>query len=205
MTYHTRREPITVDSDEDLQRRLLRQSYAEAVRPAIQSRPLDNGRTTQEAVVTSARRWPLGIVLLTFGLLWWLPAARTTVDGWVLIVNTVGGFFSIPGVLARLTGWPLFIAAIVVGLIYSRVETHELPVRRIRGILTFGAPMVWVGWLFLAATDVGSTFLGVMSPPPGAWLVHTQVANTPWLAFVIALLSTFAPDWVIIAGLRRFK
>jgi hypothetical protein len=203
MNNYAPRERIPVE-DEEL-RRLNQHWTAAQSRAAVQSRPLDNGRTTGEAVVTSARRWPLGIVLLTFGLLWWLPAARTTVDGWVLIINTVGSFFSIPGVLARLAGWPLFAAAILIGLIYSRVETHELPIRRIRGVLTFGAPMVWVGWLFLAATDVGSTFLGVMSPPPGAWLVHTQVAANPPLAFVVALLSTFAPDWVIIAGLRRFK
>jgi hypothetical protein len=195
MNNYAPRERIPVE-DEDLQRRLLNQRYVETARPRVESRPLPS---TAEAPV---RHWPLGIVLLTFGILWWLPAARTTVDGWVLIVNTVGSLFSIPDTLPRLMGWPLFWTAIAVGLIYSRVETHELPVQRKHGRLVSGGLMTWIGWLFLATTDIGSTFLGIMTPPVGAWPIHVQLATNPALTFAIALVSTFAPDWVIIAGLE---
>lgn len=168
----------------------------------VRSENLYNGQTQAQATVkVTTRHWPLGIVLLVFGLLWWLPAARTTVDGWVLIVNTIGAFFAMPGQLARLTGVPLLIAAIVVGLIYSRVETREMPIQREPDRIVFAAPMVWVGWLFLAVTDVGSTFLGVITPPAGAWPIHVQIASHQPTAFVLALVSTFAPDWIIIAAL----
>lgn len=193
---YPQREQIRIEADDDLQRRLLNQRYQEAARPRVESRLLPS------TAPTSARRWPLGIVLLVFGLLWWLPAARTTVDGWVIILNTVGSLFAIPGSLPRLIGWPLFWTAIVVGLIYSLVETRELPIQRKHGRVVAGSLMTWIGWLFLVTTDVGSTFLGVITPPVGAWPIHAQLAANMPLSFFVGLVSTFAPDWVIIAGLE---
>jgi hypothetical protein len=145
---------------------------------------------------------PLGLVLVVFGVLWWLPAARTTVDGWVVILNVIMDFFGIAATVPYATGWLLLILAVVIGGIYSTVEARNLPIQRRNTVILFAPLMVWIGWLFLSTTDVASTFIGIMTPPIGAWAIHVQLASNPAAAAVLAVLSTFAPDWVIIFGVK---
>lgn len=144
----------------------------------------------------------LGVVLIVFGLLCWLPAARTTVDGWVIILNTMLDIFRIPLVLPRVTGWLLLGLAIGIGLLYSLVETQHTPVRVKGGRFVIAPLMFWVGWLFLSSTDIGSTFLGILDAPPNAWPIHRQIASNLNLTALLAMIGTFAPDWIILLGWR---
>lgn len=191
---------------------------------SVRSEPTYNGRTLAEeralrieqeaAAAARARRNDarlLGGVLVVFGLLWWLPVARTTVDGWVIGLNVLAEFFKLPGQITRPTGWLLLGLAVVVGFVYSRVEIHNSPVkygwskRKNKNIVVLAPLMAWVGWLFLAVTDVGSTYVGIISPPQDAWAIHDQLAGIPWLAFALALLSTYAPDLITFAGWRLVR
>lgn len=151
---------------------------------------------------TRIRFDPVGFVLIVIGVLWWLPAARTTVDGWVVLLNTMLDFFGIIEVIPYATGWLLLGLAIVVGGIYSGVEAKNLPITYRNSVIIFAPFMFWVGWLFLSTTDVASTFIGIMTPPRDAWAIHRQLAQNPPAAGVLALLSTFTPDWFIIFGIK---
>ena len=178
----------------------------------VTSEPLENYRPRADNVPPALVRDnarstrfhfnPVGLVLVVLGALWWLPAARTTVDGWVVILNTFLDFFGITETIPYATGWLLLGLAIVVGGIYSGVEARNLPITRKGSVLVFAPFMFWIGWLFLSTTDVASTFVGIMTPPNDAWAIHKQLAGNPAGAGVLALLSTFAPDWVIIIGVR---
>lgn len=171
----------------------------------VQVSPLINGDTPaqrQEAARSKTQHIPIGIVLVVLGALWWLPAARTTVDGWVVILNTMLDFFAITETIPRASGWLLFGLALAVGGLYSTVETKFIPVRMVGGVLRFSAFSVLLGWLFLSTTDVATTFAGIMSPPVDAWAIHKQLASNAGGAGVVALVSTFAPDWVIIIGTK---
>jgi hypothetical protein len=171
---------------------------------SVRSQALYNGQVEEVQPQPPTHR-PLGLVLIVFGVLWWLPAARTTVDGWVIMLNTVAEFFELPGRLGRPNGWLLLGLAIGVGLVYSRVEIHESPIKYRGGHIFIAGLMAWIGWLFLASTDVGSTFLGIVTLPVDPWPIHRQLASITWLSFSLALLSTYAPDLIIYAGYRLIR
>lgn len=158
--------------------------------------------TAAKAKPTTSSPRALGVVLIVFGLICWLPAARTTVDGWVIILNTMLDIFRIPLVLPRATGWLLLGLAIGIGLLYSLVETQHTPVRVTNGRFVVAPLMFWIGWLFLSTTDIGSTFLGILDAPPNAWPIHRQIAGNLNLTALLAMVGTFAPDWIILLGWR---
>lgn len=145
-------------------------------------------------------RMTIGAVLLVFGVLQWLPAARFTVDGWTGWLNAVARWFGIADPIPRLSGIALLVAAVVIGWLYSRVEIGALPIQRVRGLWVRVTFMALIGWLFLTATDVGSTFAGLVAPPADAPRVWRDIAQTPELAGVLSFYLTFAPDWIILAG-----
>lgn len=170
----------------------------------VRPEPRHPVRSTPIPTRSSKQNITSGLTLLVFGLLFWLPAARTTVDGWPILLNIVLDYFHVPYTVPRADGWLLLGLAIAVGFVYSRVE-FSLPIRMRNGRLWVATPALFLAWLLLATTDVGTTFLGVSTPPPGAWFVHQQLAANPPLAGIVALIATFAPDWMLRIGWRYFR
>jgi hypothetical protein len=66
-------------------------------------------------------------------------------------------------------------------------------------------PSFWIAWLLIIATDVGSTYLGVVNPSPTSAPVLLQLALLPWLALVWAIILTVLPEYLILSGIRLFK
>lgn len=144
----------------------------------------------------------IGIVLAVFGLLQWIPAARFTADGWVAWINMFTRWLTLGDVIPRLAGVALVGVALAIGLAYSRVEISALPIKRLNKRWSIAPLAVCVAWLFMAGTDVGTTFTGLMAPPPNSFLAWQQLAQNPPLAAALAFYLTFLPDWCIIGGIR---
>lgn len=162
----------------------------------VQSRDLYNGELTEEPRSRTSTYVLAMAAALVFAALWWLPTAKTTVDGWILLLNLIGGWFGNAWDIARPVGWWAVGAAVVVGFAYSRIETVEIPQRA-------ASWLAWLGWLFIAASDVVTTGVGVLLPPPDAWPIHLQLAANPIVGIVVVLASTFCPDWIIFSVLKK--
>lgn len=174
---------------------------------AVQSKDMHNGivddtpQTTPRAATHWTTRVLLGVVLIVLGLLQWLPAARFTVDGWFVWINAILRWLQFTERLSLLTGVWLVGTSLIIGLLYSRVEIDGLPIQRRNQqwvLLPFAA---WVGWAFLSATDVGTTYTGLIAPPANAAQLWKDVAVSQTWSLMVAFYLTFAPDWFILGGL----
>lgn len=165
----------------------------------VQSKEIKEAKDEQPAAIGGA--WSVGVVLLAFGVPGWLAGGRYTVDGWVVWLNWFSTWLHIPASIPRIAGWGLLLV-LPVAYIYSQVEVTHRPVRRVGSHWRSAGPLFWAAWLLIVATDVGSTYQGVRAPAPGAWEITRQVAAEPWLAFFWASILTFAPERLIIGGIR---
>lgn len=167
--------------------------------PQVRSEPLESAAARSPERKPQGSLYALAIVLLTFGALGWIAGGKYTVEGWVVALNMFARWVGIEQQLSVPRGWWLVGAVIVSGVIYSRVEllawrntVHRLP--------TF-----WIGWVLIVLTDVGSTLLGIVNPPPDAAPVFLQLAATPAAAILWALVLTAAPEYLILGGMRLFR
>lgn len=139
--------------------------------------------------------WALGLTLLAFGGLAWLGSAKYTLIGWIVGLNTTLAWLGLPLRVPEVAGW-FVLLAVPLGVVYSRVETRVW--RGGGGLMR--SPLFWLGWVVIVATDVGSTYLGVRTPPADAWPITMQIASSQGVAFVLSLLLTFIPEWMLIGA-----
>lgn len=154
--------------------------------------------TKQPTAPKSGGEWALGLALLAFGALAWLASAKYTLIGWVIGLNTALAWLGLPLNVPAPIGYAILLA-IPLGVVYSRVETRVWQGSR----NIFRAPLFWIGWIIIVATDVGSTYLGVRAPAADAWPITIQIASSAGVSFVVSLVLTFIPEWMIL-GARRF-
>jgi hypothetical protein len=156
----------------------------------------------------SSPRIAAGLMLITFGLPLWLGGAQYTFDGWPIGLNCVLAWLHLPGSI-RIPILPLsdrlwyvrLIGMIVLGLIYSRIETRR-PVERLRRKRVATFLLLWFIFGVAIFTDAGSTFVGVRSPAPDAWDITKWIAREIYAAAAWAIFLTFVPDWMLIVGWR---
>ncbi len=77
-----------------------------------------------------------------------------------------------------------------------------MPVQRVGDGWAFMGVMALVGWLFLTATDVGSTYVGMINVGADAPQALRDLAKQPSLTALVSFYLTFAPDWFIIGGIN---
>jgi len=164
-----------------------------------QDLPAAPARTTRR---TKSPLWPLGIVAILVGIIFWPLGARYSLQGWIEFVNLILGLVRLPVRVPMPVGW-WWLWFVPVGMIYSAVEVlvrpslpaswHQLP-----------AWMMAVALLLLMhGTDIGSTLLGYLFPDPGAWRIHQWAANDGLWALVLwSLALTYLPERAIKYGLR---
>lgn len=157
-----------------------------------------------------AGRLSAGLLLLAFGLSLWVPAARFTADGWVAWINGIAAWFGGAPLIPRLSGGVLVIVAGVVGVIYSVTEIIWQPVqvkltthegkRQARWIVFPLA--IWVLWFLSTATDIGTTYAGLLLPPADAAQAWKDLAKNQDACALLAIVLTFGPNWLILAGIH---
>lgn len=169
------------------------------------ARPNNNDRTPVRSESMAAARsggeWAIGAALIIFGLLGWLSGARYTLFGWVIGLNLFLVWLGLPITVPVPTGWWI-LAMVPIGLVYSRVEMQVWKAHKRHGQ---ALALFVVGWLLIVATDVGSTYLGVRTPPTDAWPITQSIAASAFFAFAWAALLTFVSDWLILGGWRLLR
>jgi hypothetical protein len=156
----------------------------------------------------SSPRIAAGLMLITFGLPLWLGGAQYTFDGWPIGLNYALAWLHLPASI-RIPIPPLpdrlwyvrLISMIVLGLIYSRIETRP-PVERLRRKRVAVFLLLWFIFIIAIVTDAGSTFFGVQNPAPDAWDITKWIASNLYPAIAWAVFLTFVPDWMLIVGWR---
>lgn len=158
-----------------------------------------------------------GVFALAIAVPMWLEGARTTRDGWVLVINAILERFDVPVVIPPAANWAWWAAlGVLVGMgyAYSRVEV-ALPFRPPRelrrdffkvGLWRFDRTWeIWIVWLVLVVSDVATTYVGVRSPAPDAATIFQQLAQFGPIAALYALVLTFVPERLAIYGWRRLR
>lgn len=145
-----------------------------------------------------------GLAALLFGIPLWLAGARYTLDGWLAGVSLFAAWLGVPLRMPALD-WRVYLAsAVALGLLYSRIEVAAW--RAASGRRLSHVPSVyWALWFLVLLTDLGSTYLGVVTLRPGMWPIMVWVAQT-WIASAIwTAVLTFAPEWLVIGGIKLLK
>lgn len=143
------------------------------------------------------------LALILGGLLW-IVGAWYTVRGWIIGVNLVAAVVGIGGRLAEPVGWWL-LSVLVIGAGYSLIEIYLRPRRAVYGRLLdkIGWRLLAILillWFFVVLTDIGSTYLSVVTPGAGAWQLAVAIAATPWAAGLWTLVLTFFPEGLFLLG-----
>ncbi len=146
----------------------------------------------------------IGGILLLFGGLQWLPAASLTVLGWAGWLSAWRGWFGLAPLVVP-GGGPFLGLSFVVGLLYSIIEVEAIPVRwQARRLMVMSAAAL-LAWLFLAGTDIVSTYAGLAQLPPSVPAWARQATTDPLMRGIVAIYLTFAPDRAMITGYRLIR
>lgn len=177
------------------------------------AQPRQETRTSERA----SNRRALGLFALALAVPMWLEGARTTRDGWIIAVNWLLGRFGIPLRVPAATTWTWYIALgalIGLGLLYSRIEL-QAPVRPPRNLRRDfmrlemwrieRSLLVWLSWIALVVSDVGTMYIGARTPEPSAALIFAQIAAAPLLSAIYAIIITFLPERLGVFGWRNVK
>lgn len=146
--------------------------------------------------------WPLGLVAILTGSIFWPLGARYSLEGWIQFLNLLLELVRLPARIPMPTGW-WWLLFVPLGLLYSAVELWVRP----------GLPPSWhqvPAWLLALAllllvhgTDIGSTLFGYLFPPRDAWQIHRWSAGDGLWALVLwSLALTYLPEQAIKFGLR---
>jgi hypothetical protein len=174
----------------------------------VRSEPLKDSQPASQSRAQpreTAQRAARGLLALLFGVPLWLAGARYTEDGWIIGINRFLGWLNgPPDVRLGTPRWEIYLTVMIgLGLAYSIVERHW-PVRRAGSRLVVVSFIVFVLWAIVSVTDAGSTYLGVTAPPaPGIWPITIWVAQTWPAALVWSLVLTYAPEFLILYGLKQ--
>lgn len=140
---------------------------------------------------------------LAFGVTFWSVGGKYTLDGWVVGLNVLLGFLQVPARIPRPVGWWVLLF-IPLALAYSWVEVRARPSLVPRGAWDRWAVAVLL-WVVVILSDVGSTFAGVQSPGPRPWPVSVWVAENDPAGGLWSLVLTFAPEALILYGIRHLR
>lgn len=174
-------------------------AFTQEVAPSrVKSEPLNNGKPVLKK---RAGGGEIGIVLIVFGVLGWLTGARYTLFGWVVGLNLFFAWLGLPIAIPAPVDWWI-LTMIPIAFVYSRVEMQVWKAHSRRGQ---SLALFIISWLLIVATDVGSTYLGVRAPQPGAWPITMTIAANAGYAFIWAAILTFASDWLIIGGWKLIR
>lgn len=146
--------------------------------------------------------WPAGLLAWAFGFPMWVAGARFTMDGWVVALNAVMAWLTLPLVIPHPSGYWVLLC-IPLGIGYSLVEFR--PPGRPRGATLGRWLMLALLWLLVMLSDIGSTGLGMLHPGQDAWPVFIWLAQSLWAAGLSSVLLTFVPELLLIGGWRLIR
>jgi hypothetical protein len=165
----------------------------------VEVKPMSDGQVKERRPALAA-----GSVLLLFGVPLWLAGARYTFDGWLSGLALFADWLGVPINMPALD-WRIYLVLVVtLGLLYSRIEIAAW--RAASGRRLARVPSIyWALWFLVLVTDLGSTYLGVITSRTGAWPIMVWVAQTWIVAGLWTGVLTFAPEWLILGGIKLLR
>lgn len=142
----------------------------------------------------------MGVVGILIGVVLWLIGARYTIDGAIWIINAILAWFHIANRIMPVDGIG-YVPALLVPIAVSMAEWHA-PIKLETGRWSMRPLNVWVVWFVVVALDVLSTFFGLRTPDPHAWPIMQEVARSLTVSGILAVVLTFAGEWLIRKGLQ---
>lgn len=169
-------------------------------RPAskVRSAPMVDGRPV---VQKQSGAWRLFacVLSLLFGIPLWLVGARYTFDGWLTGVNFMASWLRTPWRVPPMD-WKVYLGLVIaLGLAYSFVEVALYSTSKARKLGRVPT-VLWILWLLVLLTDIGSTFLGVIVPEAGATPLALWAARSWFVTGLWSAVLTFIPEWLILGG-----
>jgi hypothetical protein len=142
----------------------------------------------------------VGATALAIGVPLWIFGAKWTLEGLILGSNLLLSWLTLPAALPMPTGWWVLLA-VIPGALFSIIEVIFRPLARRGDRMQPAPPLFWLIWAVLVVADVGTTYIGYRGEAH-QWAFAAQVAAYPVWSGAWALVLTFAPEWLIIGGLR---
>jgi hypothetical protein len=128
----------------------------------------------------------------------WLAGAKYTLDGWLMGANLFLAWLNVPASITLTDPWVRVVGIVLIGLGYSAVEVALRPRKN--------GSIIWAAvWVLLMVSDVGSTFLGVISPRAGAWPVSVWLSQTWGVALLWAVVLTIGPEQGLVRIWREIR
>ena len=160
---------------------------------AVKSQVLATAATgTKSNRALEATSYAAAFAAIAIGLPLWLIGARYTLDGWVIALNWCSAFLRFGASVPVPSGWYMLLL-FPIGIVYSLIERRGLPLNpQAAGWAAW--TMLLVVWIVINATDVGSTYLGIVAIEPTAWPVNRWLAATWWAGGTWALVLTYLPE-----------
>lgn len=172
---------------------------------AVTSQELRNGEPIPQAAPQGrSPAFAAAVMLLLFGVPLWLVGARYTFDGWMTALNMLLAWLRLPLWVPSMDWRLYFVIVIALGVLYSRVEVRMFGTAR-RGRALAMPGFLWALWVLVLLSDVGSTFLGVITPAPDSWPITRWVAATWPAAGTWSVVLTFLPEWLIIGAMQLLR
>jgi len=159
----------------------------------------------------------LGLAALIVGGYFWLEGAKYSAVGALEFANFVFRQLYLPWRLPTMAiqiDWYIWLPLLLsLGALFSKVEVKDRPfVAPAWEHITDSAQWVfhrgweaWLIWLTVLAADAITTAIGIRNPAPDAMTVAKQIAASPLLATVTALVYTLMPEQLIVFGWRQFR
>lgn len=144
-----------------------------------------------------------GVASLAIGCVLWVMGAWYTASGWAWLLTYVLDRVGLPWVVPQPSGLIGVAAAGIGGYVYSRIELSPPSLRRHRATTFI---LVGIVWLIIIVSDLGTTLAGTMLPArPDSLALAQWIAATPIAAGVWSAILTFAPEQLILRGIRAAK
>ncbi|MEI6775828.1 MAG: hypothetical protein WCK70_02910 [Chloroflexales bacterium] len=138
----------------------------------------------------------VGTFGLVVSLIFWIIGARWTIDGLIVIFNTILNFLTIPYQAHVPTNYIIYGLLCPVPIILSAVE-WRFPFERVGGEWYFAKLGAWVVWAIAGGFDLYTTYLGLgVDPGPESVTFMRELSASGFPRIIAASALTVGPEWL---------
>lgn len=165
----------------------------------VEPPPPPEGRVERVRQTISQLPWIVQVIvagsMLVIGALGWWLGGSASLDGWVIGLNYLSKVIRVGVSFPNPEGTDRLVIITGLGVVYSCIEIWLRPVRPFLLLTGFLS-------LFFHGTDIGTTLLAVMTVTPDSNLVQIWAATWVIPGAIWAVLLTYIPEAMIIAGIN---
>jgi hypothetical protein len=156
----------------------------------------DNARPVATPTVIT---YAICLFMATVGAILWCLGASASLDGWTIGLGILSDVMRLGVAVEALRGLVRLPVLLLLGILYSAAELYLRPKRRWPIAMNIAALLLMA---IVHASDMGSTFLFVMTTGAHPWALHQWAALEVWPAALYAIGLTYAPELLILSAWR---